>query len=130
MSKIYLKVKIKSLADEARIIRKEERKALKNAKYYLNKQGHEDACNEAYSLYHGLNAHRCFNVRSESRAALIAYAFLRGQPFSVLNEKLPDIGQFGDFTTLSYTGNTSLWARVGRLIYKYGWKNYKPLYNA
>jgi len=42
MSKTYLKVKIKSLAAEARIIRKEEHKAKAHYRYLKNKQGHED----------------------------------------------------------------------------------------
>lgn len=57
----FLKVKIKSLAEEARIIRLEEKKAFPNEK--------------REQLYQ----HRVYDVRQESRAALLAYAYLRGR---------------------------------------------------
>lgn len=56
-----LRVKIKSLAEEARIIRQEEKRA-----------GHP--------YCHGLRDHRVSVVRFESRATLLAYAHLRGKP--------------------------------------------------
>lgn len=64
------RVKIKSLAEEARIIRKEEKRA------------------------HGLDyvpgslrQHRVWNVRNEQRATLLAYAFYRGKPYSLVEQK-------------------------------------------
>lgn len=56
-----LKVKVKALAEEARIIRKEERK-LKGG-----------------DLRDELHRHRVFEVRSEARAAHLAYGFIRGR---------------------------------------------------
>lgn len=56
----YLKVKIKSLAEESRIIRKEELKT-------------------SGELREGLYQHRIWDVRGEARAALMAYAYLRGK---------------------------------------------------
>ncbi len=81
MSITYLKVKIKSLAEEARIIRKEERRALRKASYHRNKQNQE-ATDAAYSLYCNLQLHRHHPVGTESRAALIAYGFINGLPYS------------------------------------------------
>lgn len=58
-----LKVKVKSLVAEARIIRLEERRA------------------KAGSRLHGeLRRHRTFDLRVEQRLSLLAYAFLRGRP--------------------------------------------------
>jgi hypothetical protein len=58
--RVYLKVKIKSLAAEARIIRKEEKKATGR-------------------LREGLTEHRRGIVRSEARHSLLAYGFIRGK---------------------------------------------------
>jgi hypothetical protein len=60
-----LKVKIKTLAEEARIIRLEERRA------------------QAGSRLQGeLHGHRVGEVRHEQRCSLLAYAFLRGIPYA------------------------------------------------
>lgn len=58
----FLKVKIKSLAEESRIIRLEEKKA------------------RTTKLLNELYEHRIKVVRRECRAALLAYAFLRAKP--------------------------------------------------
>lgn len=57
-----LKVKIKSLAAEARIIRREELRLPGPAR-----------------LRQELHTHRTCDVRAEQRASLLAYAFLRGR---------------------------------------------------
>ncbi len=62
--RVFLKVKIKSLAEEARIIRKEERK----------RHGTDNRL-EREALY----THRVNVVRSEQRHSLLAYGFLRGR---------------------------------------------------
>lgn len=66
----YLKVKIKSLAEEARIIRLEEDKAKKRIR---------KGRGEVQKLYNGLYLHRVRDVRHEQRSTLIAYAMLRGK---------------------------------------------------
>lgn len=63
MSHKFLKVKVKSLAAEARIIRLEERRA-----------GHGDLRNR-------LAVHRRWHVRFEARHSLLAYGYLRGIPY-------------------------------------------------
>jgi hypothetical protein len=65
--RIYLKVKIKSLAAEAKIIRAEERK---NPKFRF-----------------GLAEHRRTIVRSEARHTLLAYGFLRGKKYEEIEPK-------------------------------------------
>jgi hypothetical protein len=56
--RLFLKVKLKSLAEESRIIRKEEKRNV--------------------GFRNALRTHRVGIVRSESRATLLAYGFLRG----------------------------------------------------
>ncbi len=68
--KVYLKIKIMSLAAEARIIRKEERKT----------PGPSDA-------RQGLHQHRVIDVRRECRVANLAYGFLRGRSYRALEAK-------------------------------------------
>jgi hypothetical protein len=60
--RVYLKIKIKSLAEETRIIRKEEKK-----------KG---------PFREGLYLHRIGVVRTEARATLLAYNFIRGVPYN------------------------------------------------
>lgn len=64
MSKTYLKIKIKSLAAEARIIRHEENK-----------------WPGASDVRTGLHLHRVNEVRREARVALLAYGFIRGRTY-------------------------------------------------
>lgn len=68
----YLKVKLKSLAAEAKIIRAEEKKAKK----YKNQE-----------LLSGLELHRKDVVRSAARHTLLAYAFIRGVPYKKVEAK-------------------------------------------
>ena len=64
----YLKVKIKSLAEEARIIRKEERVS----------EGEKRE---------GLYLHRIGTVRRAARHTLLAYGFLRGKKYRQMEAK-------------------------------------------
>ena len=70
MSHAYLKIKVMSLAAEARIIRKEEKK-------WPGPSG----------VRTGLRLHRINDVRSEARAALLAYGFIRGRRYAVLENQ-------------------------------------------
>lgn len=65
----FLRVKLKSLAEEARIIRIEERRANEAGKYQLQSD---------------LREHRVIIVRWNARATLLAYQFLRGVPYQVV----------------------------------------------
>jgi len=66
--RIHLKIKIKSLAAEAGIIRKEAEKLKGMAR-------------------HSLNEHRKGIVRHEARHALLAYGLLRGRPYEAVEKK-------------------------------------------
>jgi len=80
MSKTYLKVKIKSLASEAQIIRAEERKWKRRLPTY--KFG-----NQPSPIYFGLHEHRICVVRRESRSALLAYGFIRHKSYRSIEQK-------------------------------------------
>lgn len=60
-----MKIKIKSLAAEAVIIRQEERKSSGDTRT-------------------SLHLHRTLDVRREARASLLAYAFLRNKPLEIV----------------------------------------------
>lgn len=72
MSKTFLKIKIMSLAAEAKIIRKEANR--------WPREGQQGVRFE-------LNQHRRFDVRSEARSAQLAYGFLRNRPYRSMEQK-------------------------------------------
>lgn len=74
MSNTFLKIKIMSLAAEAKIIRREEKRW---------PWGDDDARPTRASLYF----HRTWDVRNEARAALLAYGYLRGRAYAQLEYK-------------------------------------------
>lgn len=84
MSKVYLKIKIKSLAAEASMIRREE---------HLWKLRDRE-------LFFGLRSHRTWDVRREARAALLAYGFLRGRPYKKIEAFTYDPPPFGRVVAL------------------------------
>lgn len=67
-----LRVKVKSLAEEARIIRHEECRA--EAAWHPE-------------LRQSLWRHRTWDVRREQRAALLAYAFIRGRSYAEVERR-------------------------------------------
>lgn len=84
--KVYLKVKIKSLAAEARIIRHEELK-FPNARLMRKMQWAQPIGGRDNPTYQGLHIHRVAIVRPEARAALLAYGFLRGRSYRAIEAK-------------------------------------------
>jgi len=76
MTVAFLKVKVKSLAVEATIIRKEER---------VWKPRRIDGI--PHPTFFGLKAHRRGVLRNESRHALLAYGFLRGKTYKQIENK-------------------------------------------
>lgn len=73
-----LRVKIKSLAAEATIIRKEE---LRVRDAMTRVAGKPEAVAQMASSFASLRSHRVSDVRRESRYALLCYAILRGKPW-------------------------------------------------
>lgn len=81
----HLKVKIKSLAAEAKIIRAEERKG--------------------GVMVNSLHFHRVCDVRREARHSQLAYAFIRGVPYKVVEPN---------------SKNAPNWSYVAKLVEKFG----------
>lgn len=75
---VELKVKIKSLAAETRIIRAEERKSLGRGRA-MDAAYYPDDKKKCYATYEKLRHHRIEVVRREARATHLAYAFIRGK---------------------------------------------------
>lgn len=100
---IYLKVKIASLADEARIIRRYERRALKSLRRTRNWP--EALPWDKQKTFFGLRQHRIWDVRREARSSCLAYGFLRGHTYRQLEAKC-------------YTAPD--WKRIEKLIERYG----------
>ncbi len=90
MSTIFLKIKLKSLAAEARIIHEQERKT-KGAAYN--------------GVRESLHLHRVMDVRRETRATHLAYGFLRGRTWAQIE---------------SYSTSPPDWKRVEAMVKKYG----------
>lgn len=114
MSVKYLKVKVKSLAEEARIIRHEEHAAKRQYRWAKDQQGAEAIYTEAHNTFWGLRQHRTYDVRNEARAAHIAYGYLRGLSYAVI--ETPDV---------PLNPKSQIFYRVLVLINKYGGKGLK-----
>lgn len=76
---VHLKIKIKSLVDESRNIRKEANKTSGMAKWRLND-------------------HRTGIVRYHTRANLLAYGLLIGIPYNVMEKKCAEAPNFTTIT--------------------------------
>jgi hypothetical protein len=76
----YLKIKIASLAAEARIIRNEEHKLLaKHRKWKAKAESRKGA--EPPALFFSIEQHRKQVVRGECRAAHLAQGYIRGTAY-------------------------------------------------
>jgi hypothetical protein len=94
MSVKYLKIKIKSLASEAQMIRQEEHKTRRNYQRLRDRQGLEDAYQKEVDTFWGLRLHRVGPVRAETRDSLLAYAFIRGQSYRTAEATGEPIARF------------------------------------
>lgn len=105
----YLKVKLKSLSEEAKIIRKEEVKAALRARNAIS----EERRNSSLEVHSGLHAHRAGTVKPEARATSLAYGFLRGRSYDqvegatirpvpryIKNRAAKMVGKYGNFETV------------------------------
>ena len=100
--RVFLRVKIKSLAAESRIIREEKRKA------------------KDPDLKQSLNRHRTWEVRIEARATLIAYGYLRGKQLHEIEPKC----KLPNFRTMY------VMPKVKAMVDKYGTKEQREAYEA
>ena len=116
---IELKIKSKHLGQEARIIRFEERKMLKNLRSNIEwhkASGHNDQydvwLDQNWKNYRSLRSHRIVNVRHENRATFLARAYLAGTPYlEAENKRKPEKEQDFKYAILP---------RITAMILSYG----------
>lgn len=113
----YVKVKVVSLADEIARIHREEGRVKKRYRWNKNKQGYEVKHARDVTCFWGLRDHR-LHLRTEARAAQLAYGYLRGRKYRVVEcnstEKWWNIG------TEKYPAYHPTFRRTVRLVEKYG----------
>jgi hypothetical protein len=132
---LFLKVKLKSLMAEARIIRKEERKLLppplprppkqgcpseELVQYHLDKataRARRAAWKYDHEKREALYFHRIRDVRDEARATLLAYGFLRGRKYRQMEARTRGLGE-------------PTWGRVMKMVEKYGGKSPEEAFKA
>jgi hypothetical protein len=118
MSKIYLRVKINSLCEEAKIIRREEnRRKYKFIKTPDGKLRKRRIVTDD-TVFWGLRTHRTEELRKEARCAYIAYAYLRGKSYRE-TENNP-FWLKPNRTTLRYDPFRPNWSRVADIVLKFG----------
>lgn len=78
-----MRVKLRSLAEEARIIRNYERKLRKR----WRKEKAQEKAESLQETYGKLHRHRVVALRREARAGYLAYGFLRGRPYNTIEER-------------------------------------------
>lgn len=105
MKNPFLRVKLKTLAEEAKIIRAEEARTYY---YRCDENGVVTLVHHNVDRHNALALHRKGVVRREARATMIAYQYLRGVPFDTF-ERRP-----GKPT------NRIDWSAVERMVKKYG----------
>lgn len=93
MRNLELKIKIRSLAEEARIIRAYEHKLIKQARNCHRKELLEEEATTR-RLFSNIHAHRTIIIRDEARASQLVAAFAKGkysykeiEPFSRTDPK-------------------------------------------
>lgn len=106
----HLRTKIKSLAAEAKFIRCEERKAL----LHPPKNEYGTGYNQDYEE---LREHRKGVVGQEARNSLLAYACLRGMPYSAV-EPIVRIDYVWSDTHID--GNLPYWPKVRTSALRFG----------
>ena len=98
---VELKIKSKHLGEEARIIRFEERKQMKQYQWGMNKwaaAGNNGMYprwdDKAFHTYCSLNLHRKWDVRNENRATFLARAYIAGKPYKSVEQKRKPENEF------------------------------------
>jgi hypothetical protein len=125
---VELKVKSKHLSEEARIIRFEERKQLKQYQWAQD-QWRATGMNgmyprwddKAFIAYKSLNQHRRWDVRNENRATFLARAYIAGVPYTSVEQKRKS-------ETESYFQILTL-PRVWTMVAKYGKQDGDRIWN-
>lgn len=87
-TQLELKIKNKHLSEESKIIRHEERKLIKQAKWLRENQAHRNSV-DVENSYNSLHNHRKIDVRNEQRATFIARAFLENRAYESIEGSKP-----------------------------------------
>lgn len=82
VNRIKLKIKIKELSEESRIIRREELKQRGKARKFYSKPANANTRSMNAAALYDLNLHRTYDLRTHLRAAHLAYAFLRDKEYA------------------------------------------------
>jgi len=92
MLKTPVKIRIKSLAAEAKQVKKEEHKKLERARYYRNLGSDNAKSGVSMSIheYEQLRRHRKEVLAKEARTMLIAYGFLNGKDYAEIEQPYAD----------------------------------------
>ena len=106
---LELKVKTKTLAEEARIIRHEERKLKKQIQWMKIRQLVTDPTR---SVWASLNNHRRFDVRNEQRGTYLARAYIAGLTYASTEHKRKPENE--------YKFVTKIVPRIVSMVNKYG----------
>ena len=107
MKLLALKIKLKHLGEESRIIKHQEQKM----------RGKNWGAKSAY-----FREHRIHTVRPECRATHIAYGFLRGRTYEQVEGSRRDV--------IDTYYHACLWNRVTKMVKKYGDVNQTTLVKA
>jgi hypothetical protein len=120
---IELKIKSKHLALEPAIIRKEEKKLLKQIawfnSYRMRAVENDPAFKQMKSKRESLYLHRVINVRHEARATYLARAYLAGIPYEKVESKRHE----------DHTFIFVILPRVYSMVAKYGPKKVQKQWN-
>jgi hypothetical protein len=120
---IELKIKAKSLAVEARIIRREELKLKRTANWYTEHQQAEEGAATSQKRQE-LYEHRIGIVRWESRATQLARGFIKGLAYSDMERPAYKTQKAGELphehgTRIDPYTKGKLIGRVHKLLMKY-----------
>lgn len=83
-----IRVKIKSLAEEVVIIRKE---LSKHKFHFAGLENFDDKARETYATQSELQSHLDLVVKRELRHTLVAYAYLKKMPYRVVENKCKEL---------------------------------------
>lgn len=106
---IELKIKSKHLSEEARIIRFEENKLKKQARWLRDHQLNDVSVHKDFL---NLKQHRRWDVRNENRATFLARAYLEGKRYCEVESKRKPENE--------YTFTVFVIPRVLTMVNKYG----------
>jgi hypothetical protein len=108
---LELKIKSKHLTEEAKIIRFEENKLLRQVRY-LHETQRDNEADKKFAQWSSLNTHRRQDVRVENRATFLARAFIAGKNyFEIEQKRSPE---------MEYDFQTRVIPRLVSMVNKYG----------